>query len=248
LLKSEGNALLFAVEFKDFDLNFFADSDDIGRMVDSTPGHVRDMKKTVNAAEIDKRPVIGEILDCSFKNITFAQGTKSISAMTVTLILKENPSRKDNIATPLVQFNNFKFIGLAKHLVEIANRTNVDLGTRQEGGDADIDCKSTLDPGDNATIYHGTLFKGIPDPLTISFLLGKADQSVFILSALEEHIDDVTNLDFLYKLTERDDAFGLVADIDNNRIRINLNDCAANDFSNNQLLKTAFEEIFEAHL
>ena len=42
-------------------------------MADTAPGHIANMKNTVDAAEIDEGAVVGDVLDGAFKNDTFLE-------------------------------------------------------------------------------------------------------------------------------------------------------------------------------
>ena len=54
LLQAERNALTLTVVFKNLDFNFLTDGENIGRMVDTAPGHISDMQQAVNATEVNK--------------------------------------------------------------------------------------------------------------------------------------------------------------------------------------------------
>src|ERR1700730_6676353 len=63
LLQAQRNALAFAVELQYAYIDLFAHLDHFGRMLDTLPRHVGDVKQTVDAAQIHECTVIGEILD-----------------------------------------------------------------------------------------------------------------------------------------------------------------------------------------
>ena len=50
-------------------------------MLDALPSHVCDVKKTVNAAEINKRTVIGEVLDHALDALTFLEVLEQLVAL-----------------------------------------------------------------------------------------------------------------------------------------------------------------------
>ncbi len=42
-------------------------------MSDTTPGHVGNVQQPIDAAEVDERPVIGDVLDRALDQLTFFQ-------------------------------------------------------------------------------------------------------------------------------------------------------------------------------
>src|SRR3954465_500385 len=62
LLEPERDALLFVVVLQNFYLDLVADVDEVARMSEASPAHVGDVEQTVEAAEIDERAVVGEVL------------------------------------------------------------------------------------------------------------------------------------------------------------------------------------------
>ena len=73
LLETQGNAVLIAVKFEDFNVNFVTDVNHFGRMLNALPSHIGDVQQAVDAAEIQKCTVIGEVLDHAFDDLTFLQ-------------------------------------------------------------------------------------------------------------------------------------------------------------------------------
>src|SRR5437870_3136437 len=68
LFHAQGNALFLAVELEHDDFDFFADSDDLRRVIDAPPGHVADVENAVDAAEIDEGAIAGNVLHCAFED------------------------------------------------------------------------------------------------------------------------------------------------------------------------------------
>src|SRR5690606_9246305 len=71
LLQTQGNAVALAVEFQHLDVDFVANVDDLGRMLDTLPSHVGDVQQAIYAAQINERAVVGEVLDDTFDNLAF---------------------------------------------------------------------------------------------------------------------------------------------------------------------------------
>ena len=73
LLEAEADALTLAVELEDAHFDLVADVDDFRRMLDALPRHVGDVQQAVDAAEVDERAVIGEVLDDALDDRAFLQ-------------------------------------------------------------------------------------------------------------------------------------------------------------------------------
>ena len=54
-------------------IDLVADVDDFGRMLHALPGHVGDVQQAVDAAEVDERTVVGEVLDHALDDRAFLQ-------------------------------------------------------------------------------------------------------------------------------------------------------------------------------
>ena len=63
LLQAEGDLLLLVVDVEDLHLDFVVDLDHLGRMIDAAPAHVGDVQQAVDAAEVDERAEVGDVLD-----------------------------------------------------------------------------------------------------------------------------------------------------------------------------------------
>ena len=70
LLKAERNFFLFAVEFQDFDLNIVARFENVARTIQSAPRHIGNVQQSVNAADVNKCAVFGQIFNRSLDDVT----------------------------------------------------------------------------------------------------------------------------------------------------------------------------------
>ena len=92
-------------------------------------------------------------------------------------------------------------VGLPDELVEVADRAKVDLGAREERLDAaaDGDREAALDAlADGAFDELVAFARGrdlIPDLHLVRLLLGKRDEAVVVLAALDEDVDLIAGLD-----------------------------------------------------
>ena len=73
LLETERDALGLGVELEHLDANVIADLEQLGRVIDPAPAHVGDVQQAVDAAEVDERAVLGEVLDDALDDLAFLE-------------------------------------------------------------------------------------------------------------------------------------------------------------------------------
>ena len=94
LLHAERHALPFTVELQDLDVDFVADINDFGRMLDALPCHIGDVQQPVDTAEVDERAVVGQVLDDTLDGIAFLQILQQLLALGAS-----TPARRPHGAT-----------------------------------------------------------------------------------------------------------------------------------------------------
>ena len=124
---------------------------------------------------------------------------------------------------------------------------DVDLRARQERADADVHREAALDALDDAADDDLALGIGlldlVPDLHLLGFFAREHDVAVAVFGALEQHVDRVARLDgdlaaLVEELIDADDAFGLVADVDDH--------FGGGDFEHRALHHLAFRDVAEA--
>src|SRR5205823_182949 len=127
---------------------------------------------------------------------------------------------------------------LADQLIEIADRAQIHLRTRQERLHTDVDGEAALHPPDDGALDElVALARGgdlVPDAHLVGLLLGEDDHPGVVLAGLEEHVDLVADLDVGLALDEaelldRNLALALVADVDDRVVLGDLDDAALDD-------------------
>src|SRR5690606_28617009 len=117
-----------------------------GRMIDTAPGHIRDVQQAVDAAKVDKRTVIGDVLDQTVDDLTFFEACHDVGALLCTGLFENRAARNNDVATAAVHLEDLERLRLMHQRADIANRTNVDLAAWQEGhGAIKVDRKAALD-------------------------------------------------------------------------------------------------------
>src|SRR5690606_2585110 len=97
LLQAQRYTIALAVELEHLDVEFLADCDDFGRMLDALPGHVGDMQQAVNATQVHERAVVGEIFDHALNHHAFGEVFQQRLALLGVLVFHHGAARHHHI-------------------------------------------------------------------------------------------------------------------------------------------------------
>ena len=162
LLHAEADALGLGVEADDLHLDGLADMQRFGRMVDAPPGDVGDVQQAVDAAQIDERAVIGDVLDHAFEDLAFLEACDQLGALLGAGLFQHGAARHDDVAARAVHLEDLERLRRAHQRADVAHRADIDLAARQEGhGAGQIDGEAALDAaedhaGDALVVLEGT--------------------------------------------------------------------------------------------
>jgi len=247
LLVAERDALGGRVVLEDDDVDVVADLDHFRGVRDAAPRHVRDVQEAVDAAQVNERTVVGEVLDRAAQHLAVGEGIERDLLLLGVFFFKQRLARQHDVAPLLVDLDDAHAEFLALEGIQVAHGPHVDLRTREEGTHADVDGESTLDAFDDAADDHAAIEEGlfdlVPDLHLLGFFARQHDVAFAILGALQEHVHHVAGLRrdvtvFVDEFFDGDDAFGFEADIHHNFGRGDLHHGALDDFT--------FREIPEA--
>ena len=255
LLEAERNAIALAVELEHFDFELLADADDLGRMLDALPRHVGDVQQAVDAAQVDERAVVGEVLDDALEHRAFLEVLEQRLAFGAVLGLDDRAARHDDVVALLVELDDLELERLAFEHRRIANRAHVDERARQERADEiDVDREAAADAAadharDDLALLEG-LFEARPGARALGLLARQARLAEAVLDGIERDLDVVADFDFelaalVEKLIGRDDGLGLESGVDDDHVVVHADDDAGEDRSRLDLLvgKTLFEQF-----
>ena len=127
LLHAERDAVGFLVDADDLDLDRLADGQDFGRMVDAAPCHVGDVQQAVDAAEVDERTVIGDVLDDALDNLAFFEVLDDFGTLLCAALFEDGTARNDDVAAALVHLEDFEGLRVVHQRGDVADRADVDL-------------------------------------------------------------------------------------------------------------------------
>ena len=223
LLVAERDALGRRVVLQHDHVDLFVDLEELGRVRDAAPRHVGDVQQAVDAAEVDEGAVVGDVLDHAAEDLALGQRVERVLLLLGVLLFEEHLAGEHDVAALLVDLDDAHAQFLPAQGVEVADRAHVDLRTGQERADADVHRQAALDALDDAAdddLALGIrLLDVVPDLHLLGFFAREDDVAFAVLGALEQHVDDVAGLDrylpgLVDELVDGDDAFGLVADVD----------------------------------
>ncbi len=144
LLHAERDAVGFLVDADDLHLDRLADVEDLGRMVDAAPCHVGDMQQAVDAAEVDERTVVGDVLDHAFDHLAFFEVLHDLRALLGARLFKHGAARHDDVAAAAIHLEDLEGLRVVHEGRDVADRTDVDLAER--GRKATAPSRSTVKP------------------------------------------------------------------------------------------------------
>jgi len=252
LLEAEGDPLVIAVEAEHHDLDPVPDLEQLGRMSHAAPAHIGDVKQAVDSAQIHEHAVVGDVLDDSFHDLPVFEVGKRLRLHLLALFLEKGPAGENHIAPLLVIFEDLERECLTDEEFKVADRSQVHLGTGQEGLYPDVDRQAALHLGHHLAFDDAVLVVNsadiVPDLDLGRLLLGKVDGAVLIVVELEQNIDIVADGSlyhslFVLEFVDGNLSFGLVTDIDHDVVIADLHNAPANDLALLDIPKALFVKI-----
>ncbi len=223
LLVAQGNPLGLGVKLEDLDLDALANLEHLGGVLDAPVAHVGDVKQAVDATQVHKGTVVGDVLDHALHDHADLQLLDGLAAAALAVLFEQDPAREHDVAALLVELDDLELVGLAQELLQVLHRPQVHLGTGQEGLDANVDLESALDPGDDGAGHGLVPLHGLGDLLPclhqVSLLLGENELPTVLVHRVQVDVDLVADRDLQTifgpgELVLGNGAFGLVANVD----------------------------------
>src|SRR5665647_2300382 len=248
LLKRKRDTATLQVDVDHLDGDLLADLDDLGRVVDVLPGQLGDVDQTVDATKVHEGAEVDDAADDPRADLTLLELLEERGANLGLGLLEPGAAGQDHVVAVLVQLNDIGLDLLADVRLEVADAAHLDQRGRQEPAQADIEDESTLDDLDDGTRDDAVLFFDLldraPGALGLCALLGQ-DQPALLVLLLEDkgldcitHGNDVSRVDIVLdgKFARGDDTLGLVADVEQNLVTVNLDDDSFDDIAVAEML------------
>ena len=228
------------VDADDLDLDVLADLQDLGRVVDAPPGHVGDMQQAVDAAEVDERTVVGDVLDDAVDDLAFGQVVDDLERCSARL--SSSTARRETTMLPRRRSIFRIWKGCGTFISGPTSRTGR-MSTWLRGRKATAPSRSTVKP-------PLTWLKITPSTRSSSRTPLELDPALFAAGLVArddrfaERVLDAVEIDFdlvadrvpsrpAGEFLERDAAFGLEADVDDGHVLFDRDDGALDDRPSN---------------
>src|ERR1700733_2593770 len=102
LFQTQTNPFLTIIEIKHNHLKFLIEFQDFAWMADSSPANIRDVQQSVQSAQIHKGSEISNVLNGSFKHLSFFQFTHDLGTLGLDITFDESLMRNHSILYGLV--------------------------------------------------------------------------------------------------------------------------------------------------
>ena len=237
-LQRQRDPLAVQVDVEDLDLDLLADLDDLGRVVDVLPGQLGDVHQAVDAAEVDERAEVDDRGHDTLADLALLQLVEELGAHLGLGLLQPRPAGQDHVVAVLVQLDDLGLELPADVRLQVADPAHLDQRRGQEAAQPDVEDEATLDHLDDGAADDAVLLLDLldraPGALVLRPLLGE-DQAAFLVLLLEDQGldvvadgDDLGGVDVVLdrQLARGDDALGLVADVEQDLVPIDLDDGA----------------------
>src|SRR6185437_12900829 len=228
LLQSQRYAVLLLVELQHLRGDFIADGQHFRRMLDAAPGEVGDVQQAVDAAKVDERAVIGDVLDDALDRRAFGQRRKQLLAFLAEAFLEHCAARDDDVVALAVELDDLEIELLVLVRRRVLDRTDVDERSGQERTDAvDHDGEPALDlardePLDDRALLHRR-FEVVPGLEALGLVARQARFAVAVFKAFDRDGDEIAGLDLdhalvVIELLDRNEAFRLQSGVDDDDV------------------------------
>ena len=222
-----------------FDLHRLADGQNLGRVIDPAPGDIGDVQQAVDAAEIDERTVIGDVLDDAVDDLTFFEILHQFLALLGAGLFQHGAARHHDVAAAAIHLEDLERLRIVHQRRDVADRPDIDLRARQEGHRAvEIDGEAALDLIEDDAVHLLVVVEGLlelaPAFLAARLVARQHGLAERIFDAVEKHLDLVADLEFAFaagpcEFAQRHAAFGLQADVDDGHVLLDRNNGALDD-------------------
>ena len=241
LLETERDALPVPVDVEHLDLHGLADVEHLGRMVHVAPAELGDVDEAVHAIEVDERAEVDDVRDLALDDVARAQPVEDGLAHLLALVLEDGATREDDVVARAVQLDHLAAELLAEELVEVLDAPDVDERGREEPTHAEVEDEPALDDLDDLAVHRLARLRrcldALPRELEAGALLREDEAALRVFFREHERVDLLADGNLVRRidrspnrqLGDRNDAFRLVADVDEHLVLVHAHDGAVHD-------------------
>src|SRR3954469_7967054 len=151
LLQAQGDLFLLVVDVQDHDFDLVVDLHHLGGVIDAAPAHVGDVQEAIDAAQVDERAEVGDVLHHALAELADFKLLEQLALLRCPLLLDQAAAADDDIAPCLVDLEHEALDFFANVFADVVRSADIDLAGRQEHVHADVDQQAALDlAGDHA--------------------------------------------------------------------------------------------------
>ena len=178
LLDTKGNALAFAIDAQDHDLELVANGNHLGGVLQAAPRHIGDVQKAIDTAKVDEHAEVGDVLDRAHTDLLLEELLHKAFTLLSALFFKQFAPGDDDVHSLRVNLDDARTNRFTDELGDVMRSAQVDLACRQEDVDAfDVDEQSTFDLALDFALNFVTLIvllrDGFPCGQAVCAALGK---------------------------------------------------------------------------
>src|SRR5262249_41499453 len=108
LLHAQRNAVLLLVELQDLGGDLLSPLDDFARMAHTPPRKIGDVQQAVDAAEIDERTVVGDVLDDALHDGALFQRLQQLGALFAHARLDDCAAREHDVIALAIELDDLE--------------------------------------------------------------------------------------------------------------------------------------------
>ena len=201
LLDAQRDAVLLGVELQDLGLQLLADLDHFARVTHTAPGHVGDVQQAVDAAEVDERAVLGDVLDHAVDDRAFMQRGQQFAALFTHRGFDHSAARQHDVVALAVELDDLELHRLAFERRHVLDRARIEQRARQERADAvDQNGQAALDlavdgAGDELARFQRVLQRQ-PRGQALRLVARQDGVAVAVLDRVDRDRDEIAGLNF----------------------------------------------------
>ena len=241
LLETQGDALPVAVDVEHLDVDLLVDLQHLGRMVDVRPRQLADVDEAVDAVEVDEGAEVDDVGDGALDDVANRELVDDLLAHLLALLLQHRAPREHHVVAVAVHLDDAAVELLAHVLLQVLHTADVDQRSRQEPAHAEVEDEAALDDLDDVALYGLAALEGLldalPGLLELGPLLGEDQAPVGVFLLHDQSVDLLAQRDLVGradrfadgKLADGDDAFRLVADVDEHLVLVDTHHQAGDD-------------------
>ena len=130
LLEAQANFSFFAVDGENHDFDFLIHRNHFRWLGNPRVRHVSNVQQTVDAAKINKRTKVSDILDHTFADLTNFQFGHQFLLSVSTFFFDQRTTADNDVTTLFVDLENLTLNDAADVFADVARTTDVDLACR----------------------------------------------------------------------------------------------------------------------